>query len=421
MRKNFTQKIQSLPGLFFRAVCPSGGVEWGLFSFFVLFYAGCGFFVLFCTGLTDLQDGASGSYLGYDNFNHFRTRGGGLDFSHPFINLFHFLKYVASLPFFALFGAKGAFAFCFLLMNLTVSSALSALFKYLKRVVGLPLLRCLLLTVFCGFFFTVMVLSFTVETYPFSFLFLMVSLFLLSTEYRANGRFSGSTALFCEFLCGGITITNAVKPLSALLLNSGRFKEKAVKILKLFLPFFLCVVVVTLFYSVKAHLEGEDSPLGILYRVSDYVLYDSNFAKQAFMDYWSSSMLVTPLARQTFLTETVLRPTVYPHIWQYLFSASLLVLFLLSLFLNRKNRLVQLTALFVLVDVLVHFVFRYGIYEAIIFGGHWLFLVPVVLGWLYTCLAAKPKAALLLDAYLILFTVALFLNNVNEILTSFPF
>jgi len=120
------------------------------------------------------------------------------------------------------------------------------------------------------------------------------------------------------------------------------------------------------------------------------------------------------------LTETVLRPTVYPHIWQYALSTSLLALFLLSLFLNRKNRLVQLVALFVLVDVLVHFVFRYGIYEAIIFGGHWLFLVPVVLGWLYSRLDAKPKVALLLDAYLILFAAALLLNNVNEILTSFP-
>jgi len=420
MRRSFTQRIRSLSGLLFNAVCPSGRVEWGLFSFFILFYAGCGLFVLFCTGLTDLQDGVSGSYLGYDNFNHFRTRGGGLDISHPFFNLFHFLKYVVLLPFFALFGTKGAFVFCILLMNLTVSSALLALFKYLKRVVGLPFFRSLLLTVFCGCFFTVMVLSFTPETYPFSFLFLMVSLFLLSTGYQADGRFSGSTALFCGFLCGGVTITNVVKPLSALLLNSGRFKEKAVKILKLFLLFLLCVAVVTLFYSVKAHIEDEDFPLGVLYGASDYILYDRNFAKQAFMDYWSSSMLVTPLTQQTFLTETVLRPTVYPHIWQYLFPASLLVLFLLSLFLNRKNRLVQLIALFVLVDVLVHFVFRYGIYEAIIFGGHWLFLVPVALGWLYTRLATKPKVVFLLDIYLVLFTAALFLNNVSEILTSFP-
>ena len=417
--KKLAQKIKLFLRSLFEAVWPAGKVEWTLFLFFFVFYAACGFSLLFATDLLDVQTGRAGSYLGYDNLFHAKTRGGALDIGHPFFNIFHFFKYVVTLPLAALFGAKGLLSFCILLMNLLVSAALLVIYKYLRRVVELSLFRGLLLTVFCGFFFTVIVLSFTTESYPFSFLFLTLSVYLLSKEYREQGRFSLSNVFFLQFLCGGVTVTNAIKPLSALLLNSERFKVKAVKILKAFLPFAVCVVLVALLYSVKTSSEDKETPFEQILGVTRYLVFDGQLLKQSLTNYWSSSILVAPLTYQAFFSETVLRPSVYPHAWQYALSASLLGLFLLSFFVNRKNRLVQLLAFFVLTDVVIHFIFRYGIGETIIFGGHWLFLVPIVLGWLYARLRTMPKIAVALDAYLILSIIALIINNLSEISVFF--
>ena len=41
------------------------------------------------------------------------------------------------------------------------------------------------------------------------------------------------------------------------------------------------------------------------------------------------------------------------------------------------------------IDFVIHFIIRYGMNEAILFGGHWMFAVPILLGWLYTRLPVR--------------------------------
>ena len=59
----------------------------------------------------------------------------------------------------------------------------------------------------------------------------------------------------------------------------------------------------------------------------------------------------------------------------------LLFLVAASALLNLKNKYVQLLLMYLSIDFVIHFIIRYGMNEAILFGGHWMFAVPILLGW----------------------------------------
>jgi hypothetical protein len=250
----------------------------------------------------------------------------------------------------------------------------------------------------------------------------MLSIHIISLGYKKTNQFDTYHILFFEFLCGGITITNAAKPLSVLLLNKKSFKNKLIKVIKVATPFAIFIVAIFLFYLVinlRTSNQSGNSLISAIIVLKDYFHFDDDFLKNIFIDYWGSSILVAELSPLTVYTETVLRPDNYSYCWQYILSLSLLIIFIISLFLNRKNTLVKLILLYILVDIVIHFGFRYGINEAIIFGGHWLFLVPISLGWLYKLASHKKVLSIIFDAYIIIFIVALIYNNIKEIYTSF--
>ena len=72
----------------------------------------------------------------------------------------------------------------------------------------------------------------------------------------------------------------------------------------------------------------------------------------------------------------------------------LLFLVTASALLNLKNKYVQLLLMYLSIDFVIHFIIRYGMNEAILFGGHWMFAVPILLGWLYTRLPHVPDTGL---------------------------
>ncbi len=176
-----------------RTLFPPTWTEAALFLFFFLLYGGIGYQMLFHTALIDVPNGGAGSYLGYDNLFHLHTRGGAFDVSHPFFGIFHLLKTLLIILLTTLFKEKTAGIICLALMNLLITGGLVLIYRYLKQIVRISSRRALLLTGFTGCFFTTIVLSFTTETYPFSFFLLVFSLLMLSREYKLTGYIKGRT------------------------------------------------------------------------------------------------------------------------------------------------------------------------------------------------------------------------------------
>ena len=384
-----------------RTLFPPTLIETGLFLFFFILYGYIGYRMLFHTELIDVPNGGAGSYLGYDNLFHLHTRGGAFDISHPFFGIFHLLKT--------------------LLMNLLITGGLVLIYRYLKQIVRISSRRALLLTGFTGCFFTTVVLSFTTESYPFSFFLLVFSLLMLSREYKLTGYIKGRTILFLSFLCGGITITNAAKPAMALFLNKAPFWRKIRTGIKVMLPFVICVAVIMGFYTLKAKLFNPEgpSPIETTGQLGQYFIHDETFGKQALVDFWGNTIISTPLTQQLVGKEVVLRPSEYLHSWNNAVIMFLLFLVTASALLNLKNKYVQLLLMYLSIDFVIHFIIRYGMNEAILFGGHWMFAVPILLGWLYTRLPVRMYR--ILDWIIIGFFVLTATINTMEFMRSFLF
>lgn len=374
-----------------RTLFPTTWIEAGLFLFFFLLYGTIGYQMLYQTELIDQPNGGAGSYLGYDNLFHLHTRGGAFDISHPFFSLFHLLKTLLITLFTSLLKEKTSGIICLIITNLLTTGGLVLLFRYLKQIVQLTTRRACLLTLFCGSFFTTVVLSFTTETYPFSFFLLIFSLLMLSREYKLTGHLQGRTILFLTFLCGGVTLTNAAKPAMAIFLNRTPMWHMLRTGFKIMLPFVVCVGLFLGAYTLKSKLLTPDqpSPIQTTQQLSQYFIHNETFGKQALIDFWGNTVMSTPLTQQAVGNEVVLRPSDYLHSWQNGMMVLLLVLVTASACLNLGNRYVWLLLMYAGIDLAIHFWIRYGMNEAILFGGHWMFAIPLLLGWLYPRLPVR--------------------------------
>ena len=399
---------------FKQTLFPLTRIEIALFLFFFTVYAFIGFQLFFNTQLLNIYHSGAGNYLGYDNLFHLHTRGGAFDICHPFFNLFHLLKTGIIQLFSVLFKEKAAYLICLPLMNFLVTSALIFIYRYLRQIIMLPVHRALLLTGFTGSFFTTIVLSFTTETYPFSFCILVLSLFIFSTEFKQTKTIKKQTICLFTFLCGGITITNAAKPMAALFLNKSSFLQKCKVGSKISVLFIGCVAIIMGFYTLKNHWFDSESvsPLEATYQIKQYFIYDNHFSKQLLIDFWGNTILSTPLTPQQVGKEIVLRPSDYLYDWQNITIIFLLILVITSAILNIKNRYVQLLLMYLSVDGIVHFIFRYGMNEAILFGGHWMFTIPFLLGWLYPL--CPTRIHYIIDLIIISFFLLIATSNIIE-------
>ena len=364
---------------------------------------------IYSTGLLTPHDNAIGAYLGYDNYFRFTTRGGAWDVSHPLITPLYLTNRVLLVP---LLGEGGALVVMLLGSALLMAIAVAGCCGYLRRVVQLGTGRSLLLSGLLLSSFTVMTLSFTVESYPLSMALLVLSLLCLSGQLKQEKRLSGWHTTLWSLLLGGVTLTNFAKPLSLLLLS----KEKSLwqRVCKVLLPTLLLlalVVAVGWFYQ-QRRAGAEESMLTA--QVNDLLRFQTRSA-DIVPDFFGHPLLISNLEMRELYGETVLRPTPYACWAMKLFPWGVVLLLLSMIGVGRRYPLAWAIPLYLAVDVAVHLVGGYGLDEAIIFGGHWVFLVPMALGWLYR--VVPRQAYRYMDLALLLLSIYMCTHNLTVILS----
>ncbi len=388
-----------------------------IFVFFFLIYGFLGYLVAYHTNLYTPSKNA-GSYLGYDNIFHTYTNGGAFDISHPFFNLIHFVKALIAKLLSPIIG-NGKVLVSILLSDISVSFGLSVLYKYLREVVSLPSPRASLLTLFTGFSFTTIVLSFTMDSYPFSFSFLILSIYILSLKYKKGEYASLRTTATLSFLCGGITITNFAKPLSTLLLNKTSFKNNILNISKIAIPFIISVITVGLIYWVKSAVTNDplSNPVSKAISLGNYLRHDKDFLNDILIDFFGNTFLTTPLTLSTEWTETALRPSTYQYWWQPITISAIFLIAIISAIANRKKYYIKVLLLYLSVDILINIICGYGLNEGVIFGGHWLFIIPMLIGWSYSTIHRTQNN--IIDITLILVTIIMAYENLHALFSVY--
>jgi len=275
--------------------------------------------------------------------------------------------------------------FIVLLCNYIVASSAMYIFRYLKEIIGLKGFILYCITAFYIFSWTCLTLSFTFESFTLSLFFLSFIVYYYSAVIKNNSQTTLLTNTLLAVSVGGITLTNFAKGLIPILFLNEKRKTIIIRLAVICIVFiiaYLCVI--------YKHPHLFDS---MEYRFNRYTVSVSNYLRNVFDFFWGSSFLYPPISAEFVRTfyQIAIMPDYFEHIWEYIVITSVGLFVITSVILNYKNKYVQILSLYFLCDIVLHLIVKYGIDEAFLYSGHWFYLVPLLLGWLYIAIPQKYR------------------------------
>lgn len=385
-------------------IIPSGRKEWCVFFVFLLFYLSFGLLFLFGTSLIDTKEYSYDMYFGFDNPLYFHKGGNpGCD-SHPLFRYFIApVIFIADMIGQMSYKFRGIFMLTFFASVVSLSNVY--LFRYLKVVIKLKGIILYLLVGFFGCFSMNMILGFTPETYSIASCLLLFIAFYYSYLVIKNERVEFVTFLITSIVIGGSTITNYAKNAVYYLFSDRKW---IVKILQVgTVGVFMLLI---MFFSIKT--TGESITQKLMWRT----IYIENISEETTSSiikitnsFLGAPILLPEIKQIQGFKFTYLNHSQYTCVWQYVWNIVLWVGLMLAIIYNRKNKLFLMILAVWGVDLLLHVVIGYGLREGIIYGGHWVYVVPIMLGWLYSKL--KKPVQPVFTVILVVMFITMLLNN----------
>lgn len=420
LRLNLKQKTADV----FKTVFPSRGAEFLVFSGFTLLYGILA--TKIALGYTIIFDNRIpwDAYFSFDNRAIVMT-GGGFE-RHPLAN--YFFGWIRE---FALLVSGGKMDGNFRLVLawfsvVTVSLSLVQIYKYLRNITKLPIWLSYLIVVFFSLFSTNILLSFTPETYTYTLFFLCLFNYYAALKLRKDEKISMLALTAGTVAVGGLTVTNAVKVFIPVL-----FEKEVFKNFKNFGNAVLRGIVAVAVFA-----------LLFMYRLNfDYMKFLSKtgeqyekFSKPKVTPLWdmmASWFLGGNVLFSNFITRDyhnrkgfeykALFMDVYSSWIPYIFIAVLLALVIWAYIKNFKNKLVQILMISFAVDIIIHCILKFGLHTSYIYGGHFVFVYPLLLGWLCYSYRNSPTNFSAILILVITMTVYLGINNFIRLEEFFSF
>lgn len=364
------------------------------------------------------------AYFSFDNRAIVMT-GGGFE-RHPLAN--YFFTWIRETALFFSGGKKDVnFRLALSLISaLTVSLSVLQIFKYLRNIIGLPLFLNLLLVVFFSLFSTSILLSFTPETYTYTLFFLVLFNYYAALKLKKNEKISMAALTFAGISVGGLTITNIVKVYLPVLFEKDLFKSWK-KVGNAVLRILFSFVVFLLLFLYRMNFDWKN----IFNKTSEQ--YDK-FSKPKVTPIWDmitswffgGNMLFPGFVIRDYHNKKgfdykAIFMDVYQSYFSYLFVGTVLFLMIWSCTKNYKNKLVQVLILSFSVDIFIHCVFKFGLHTSYIYGGHFIFVVPLFLGWLLFSYRKSPKILSLITVFISLLFIYLGINNFYRLMEFYEF
>lgn len=400
---------------FLKIVFPSTKTEGYIFLFFVIAYGANAWFI--ADNFTIVYDDRIpwDGYFSFDNRAIVQT-GGGFE-RHPLANYFfdcirEFALWISGNRYNSAFRLVLA-----LLSTLVVSLANVQIFKYLNNIIQLPLKISLLILAFYGLFVTNILLSFTPETYTYTLLFLSVFNYYSARKVNEDQPISFGASILGSVFIGGLTITNIVKVYIPFLFEKKIFwnwKKIGIAVSKMavsagvFIFLFLLRLDFNLQNFVNKTGEQYDKfskpKVTPLWDMISSWFFGGNILFPSFVirDYHNKD--------KTFYYKALFMD-VYSSAISYVFIAIILLVIFWSVFKNYKNKLVWVLVISLLVDVVIHCVLKFGLHTSYIYGGHFVFVFPMLIGWLFFSFKDKTLPLTFLYGTLMILTVYLGFSN----------
>jgi len=398
-----------------KAVFPSNKTEFLIFFFFVIVYGANAWFIAENYRIVYDDRIPWDGYFSFDNRAIVQT-GGGFE-RHPLSNYFF-----GSIRDFALWISGDHYNSVFRLVLALFSTVVIALanvqiFKYLNNIIQLPIKISLLILAFYGLFVTNILLSFTPETYTYTLLFLSVFNYYSAAKIQEEKPVSFAATILGSVFIGGLTITNIVKVYIPFLFEKKIFWNwrkigMAVSKIAVSAGVFAFLFLLRLDFNFQNFLNKTEEQYDKFSKPKVTPLWDMIsswffggnvlFSNYEIRDYHTKD--------KTFYYKALFMD-VYTSVVPYVFIVLLLLLIIWSIFKNYRNKLIWILVISFSVDILIHCILKFGLHTSYIYGGHFVFVYPLLLGWLFFSCREKTISLNVLYGLLLIMTVYLGFNN----------
>lgn len=401
-RENFNQLREV-----FLNLLPKNKAEIGILLFFIVLYSSYGLILAVNTSIIDYKELLYDVYFSFDNPIIYRQGYVYLE-GHPLM-MFMTMPFITLGNLLAtLFGYKAKTVFLSFICSVLISFSIVYVYRYLREIIELSRNICYLLIAFFAFTSTNLILSFTPESFTITSFFLSYTVYYYSYCIKNKKAVRLLSNTFFAVTLGGITITNFIKGIIPLFFVDD---DKKIIVRKIFITgiiFSIIVLWIQLQYDfislIEMRLTGNIS-----------VPARGNIFERIFDWLFSAPILFPAITMMDINIDGLIFNAIsldfYHRWWQYLFAVLLLTILFYSILKNYKNKFVVLILSFLAVDIIIHVLIRYGLRDAFIYGGHWVFFVPLLLGWLYRSLEKERYKKFLFYIITGLF-IALVINNV---------
>ena len=400
---------------FLKSVFPSTKTELLIFLFFVIVYGANAWFI--AENFRIIYDDRIpwDAYFSFDNRAIVQT-GGGFE-RHPLSN--YFFDFIRD---FALWISGNHYNSVFRLVLSLFSTVVIALanvsvFKYLNNIIKLPLKISLLILAFYGLFVTNILLSFTPETYTYTLLFLSIFNYYSAKKIKEEKSVSFAATIFGSVFIGGLTITNIIKVYIPFLFEKKIFWNWkkigwAVAKIATSVVVFVFLFLLRLDFNFQNFLNKTEEQYDKFSKPKVTPLWDMItswffggnvlFSNYEIRDYHTKD--------KTFYYKALFMD-VYTSAIPYFFIGLILLIVILSVVKNYKNKLIWILVISFSIDILIHCVLKFGLHTSYIYGGHFVFVYPLLLGWLFFSYRNKTISLSILYGVIMMMTVYLGFNN----------
>lgn len=399
---------------FFKLVFPSTYTELAVFLFFMICYGILGSYIALHYRIIFDNRIPWDAYFSFDNKSILMT--GGSFERHPLS--YYFFNWVRE---FSLFISGGKMDASFRLTlawlsNIIITLNIVQVFKYVKNIVQLPLWLCLLIILFFGAFSTNIILSFTPENFTYTLFLLSLYNHYAAIKLKKEEKIPATALSLAGTAIGGLTITNFVKVFIPLLFEKGLFRNWK-KFGNAALRVTVSMICFVLLYLNRIDFKYQT----IFSKTNQQYEKFSNVKSMPTWDMILSFFFGGNILFPGFIMSDKhnmkgfnfkgLYMDLYSSVFPYFFVILLLILIIWSYCKNFKNKWVQVIAISFFIDIAIHCVMRFGLHTSYIYGGHFVFVYPLLLGWLFFAYRSSPKIMSLLTlTVVVLFTYLLAAN-----------
>ncbi len=325
---------------------------------------------------------------------------------HP---LLPFLLYPLHLLNGVLWQLTGANCAQIIMGVLLTASAFWALMlhrRILREVVGAGRWASTLLTALMLGFGMVAVATMVPDHFCFSLMLLLLTVYRAGTKMKAGRQFSTCETLLLLVATAGVTLSNGVVVVMAVALTNGRqFFRPRFLLTAVVLPLLLLVGI-----AEAAVMLTAESVTAVGDSVSGQFAYTAERASRLDIlveNFFGESL---QLHRKYILGDVLLkRPVIIRYTWaaQYVVEAMLLLFSTIGLWLGlrRNTRFTWLLMGILAFNLLLHIVVGFGINEVHIMAAHWVFVLTLGMGYLFT----QKRQFLPISSGIFLFVITVYL------------